>query len=445
MKNGLLAVAVLAVIAYLFVPLESRWTPPLSDVTVIQFWHPWCGEYADALQEVVAEFNRKHPGIVAQPLFMPSTGGENMKFFVSVAGGVPPDVIVVDGTQVASWADLGVLQPLDDRLAAVGIIADDFWGPCWKQCRYNNKTWALSAAADANFALVWNKQSFREAGLDAERPPRTFKELQDYCDKLTRYDENGRIQRLGFAPTYMASGTNVIFTWGWVFGGTFFDEEAERFTCDDPRVIEAMEWQLSWCDRYGGRNRLRAFEAGFGDAAQSPFYVGKLAMQVMYIAEVQNIAKFAPNLEYGLAPLPGPEHGEIGSSWIGGWTIAMPYGGRGNDDAAFELIRWMTADPYGTTYMSRHMKLLPAYRKSPFLKEIKGDRILEAYYEILQNCKHSRPVTPANAYYMQQLHRAHSRSIERLISPADAFAEARKRTETHLAKIKAQTKADHVR
>ncbi len=443
-KNALLAVAVAGMVAYLFVPLRSRWAPVSADVTVIQFWHPWAGEYADALTEVIAEFNATHPKIVARPLFMPTgSGGENMKFFVSVAGGVPPDVIVVDGTQVASWADLGVLQPLDERIEAAGIAADDFWGPCWTQCRYHDRTWALTACADANFALVYNKQLFREAGLDPQKPPRTLEELQTYCDALTKLDDNGRIERMGFMPSYMASATNAILTWGWAFGGDFYDPTTQTFTCDDPKVVAALQWLLDWRDRYGGKTKLRSFQSGFGDAAQHPFYIGKLAMQVMYIADAQNIHKFAPNVEYGLAPLPGPAGGEIGSSWLGGWTIALPYGGRGHEDAAFELVRWMTVDPYGTTVMARRMKLLPAYRKSPFFGEIAGDPILEAYYEILQNCRHSRPVTPANSYYMDQLLRYTSRAMEGLATPAEGMRLARERTEDYANKLLARTKARH--
>src|SRR5690606_26512935 len=108
------------------------------------------------------------------------------------AGGAPPDVVVIDGPDVASWAALGVLRPLDDLLEAHAITADQFFGPTWRQCRYAGHTWSLPAAADPNFALVYNKAMFRQAGLDPEKPPRTFDELIHYCDRLTHYGRDGR-------------------------------------------------------------------------------------------------------------------------------------------------------------------------------------------------------------------------------------------------------------
>lgn len=446
-KNVLLTIAGLAVLTYLFIPIKTKWTPPGPDVTVVQFWHPWTGEYADALTEVVAEFNKTHPQIRVLPLFMPSGAGEFMKFFIAVAGGVPPDVVVVDGTLVASWAELGTLQPLEDRLARAGIKAEDFWGPSWKQCQYAGHSWALSAAADANFALVWNKSLFRQAGLDPERPPRTLKELEEYSLKLTQHDEQGYIKRLGIMPTYTSDPANTLLTWGWIFGGEFFNEETNEFTCDSPRVVKSLEWLLYMRDLHGGKEKLRAFQSGFGEAVQNPFYLGKLAMHISYIAETQNIHKFAPNLEYGIAPMPGPEDGEIGSAWLGGWTIAIPKGNRGHDDQAFELIRWMCADPVGTTIMSRKMKLLPAYRKSPFFTEdVPRDPILSAYYKILQNARHYRPITPANASYITELRRAMSRafeSAERNQTPEGYLREARRNTTQQLERILARSPFRH--
>lgn len=439
-KNLLLALAILAMVVYIALPIDSGWRPPAPDVVVIQFWHPWAGEYADALNEVIAEFNRTHPKIRVKPLFIPSVGTDKTKFTLAAAGGAPPDVVVVDGPDVASWAALGVLRPLDDFLAEAGIKKDDFFAPCWRQCFYAGHVWSLSAAADPNFALVYNKTFFREASLDPDRPPRTFAELTAYCDRLTLRTPDGRIKRLGFMPTFMFTNAHTILTFGWAFGGSFYDDATETFTADDPHIVEALQWIIDFERRYGGQDRIRAFRAGFGDAGQSPFYAGKLAMQLMVISEANNIPKFAPNLDFGIAFMPGLTPETAGSSWIGGWTIAIPEGTRGHEKQAFELARWLTVDPHGTTFMARRMKLLPAFKASPYFQEIKDNRVMETYYAILQRCTNSRPVTPANAFYMRQLDRMTGRALNGLTSPAKAMTEARVRTAEYLQKVKRRAK-----
>lgn len=442
-KNALLAFAIVGVVAYLFVPIKTKWTAPSQDVKIVQFWHGWTGEYANTLAKVIAEFNRTHPHIRVQPLFMPTGAGQSMKFFSAVAGEVPPDVIVVDGTDVASWADMGVLLPLDDFLEEAGVAEKDYFPPCWAQCRYKDQTWSLSAAVDPNFALVWNKHHFRRAGLDPEKPPRTIAELEEYAVKLTRWDERGELEQVGFLPTYAPHGSIAVLTWGWTFGGSFYDPETQEFTCDDPRVIEALEWMIHVQERFGGQERILNFETGFGFASQEPFNQRDLSMSMATIPYVQDIKKFAPDLEFGVGPMPRKEGVELGSEWIGGWTMAIPRGKRGNEKEAFELIRWMCASEEGTTFMARTMTLMPAYRKSSFFEtDVKRDPVLQEFYDILQNrAKRTRPITPANAKYMNELMRALGHSRNGSQTPIEALREARKRITKEWNRIKMRADA----
>lgn len=48
--------------------------------------------------------------------------------------------------------------------------------------------YALPWDTDAR-VIYYNKEHFREAGLDPEKPPRTIEELDEYADKLTKKSE----------------------------------------------------------------------------------------------------------------------------------------------------------------------------------------------------------------------------------------------------------------
>jgi ABC-type glycerol-3-phosphate transport system substrate-binding protein len=132
------------------------------------------------------------------------------------------------------------------------------------------------------------------------------------------------------------------------------------------------------------------------------------------------------------------------SEWIGGWTMAIPYGHRGHDDEAFEFMRWLCAGDEGATYMAQTMTLLPAYRKSRFFTEdVPGNKPMEVFYEILNEAEHTRPITPANARYMTELMRALGRVRNGSMSAGEALKDARKETEKEWAKIQTRTKAIH--
>src|SRR5690606_15209548 len=124
---------------------------------------------------------------------------------------------------------------------------------------------------------------------------------------------------------------------------------------------------------------------------QNPFYIGKLSMQCLHISSLKDIEMYAPrDFEYGVSFVPAPEFGEEHSSWIGGWTMAIPKGGS-NADAAWKFIQWVTATPEGTRVVAEEASLLPGYRKSDYFKPgVKRPQHYEQFLAILQKTRHQR-------------------------------------------------------
>jgi len=376
-----------------------------GEAVVLDLWHVWGGEQAAAIDEVVAAFEAAHPGVHVNPVFTRNDLASSQKFFTAVAANDPPDVIFVDGPQVAPWAEWGALEPLDDRLTAADIRPEDYFDPCWGQCTYEGRTWALTYCADPNFGFVWNKDRFREAGLDPSAPPRTIEELAAMAEALTVRGEGGDLATIGFIPWAQYGSANSVFTWGWAFGGSFYDPETRTVTADDPRIVRALTWMIEYCDRFDAR-KISALEAGFGTAEQDPFYTGKMAMRCLHIGGIVDIGKYAPDLDWGVAFIPPPaEGGEGQSSWVGGWCMAIPKGCE-HPDEAFELIRWLCHDPAGTLAGGEASGLFPGVKDAPYFERVKGEPYYGAFLDIIQACKHQRPVMPSQAFFMRELDRA---------------------------------------
>ena len=395
----------------------------------ISVWHVWGGTLNEGLERLKADFERAHPDIELNMVFTSNNLSTNQKFFTAVAAGKPPDVVFVDGPQVASWAEWGALAPLTERMKEAGISSDDYFAPCWRQNAYEGNVWALTFCADPNFAFAWNKESFRQAGLDPDRPPRTFEELDAYAERLT-IREGDRLMAIGFIPWAQYGMANSMFTFAWAFGGDFYDYEKRRITAHDPGVMRALEWMVSYAKKYDV-TRVSSLQQGFGTQEQNPFITGQVAMQCLHLSEIQNILRYAPQLDYGLSSLPTPAGGEERSSWVGGWCLAIPKGAQ-HPDEAWEFLRWACHDPDGTTSAWQNLKLLPGVKDAPCMEEIRKDPRNSVFLKIMEECRHQRPVMPAQALFMRELDRAVSAAIHGKKSPRNAVEEASNNTQREL-------------
>lgn len=145
-----------------------------------------------AYKESVNTFNKKYNGkYFADIEFIPrndSGGGYSDKINASVMSGGLPDVLTVDGPNIAAYAENGIIQPLaklsnKEKSAYLdSIIA---------QGTYDNKLYALGAV-ESSVGLYYNKDILAEAGVsvpDANHPwtwsefLEVLKKVQPICEK----------------------------------------------------------------------------------------------------------------------------------------------------------------------------------------------------------------------------------------------------------------------
>jgi len=420
---------VLGVGCGLLVGCGSRREAERAGKTVVRVWHVWGGTMAEGFRNVTAAFEASHPDIDIELVFAANDLSTNQKFFTAVAAKTPPEVIFVDGPQVAPWAEWGALEPLTQRCEQAGIREGDYFAPCWRQNAYQDDVWALTFCADPNFGFVWNKEAFKRAGLDPTKPPATMEELDRLADALTA-SEQGQLTSIGLIPWAQYGGANSIFTWGWAFGGEFYDDEQHRITCDDPRIVRALEWMCAYAKNYDV-TKVASLQQGFGTQENNPFYTGQVGMMCLHIGGIAEIERYAPSLDYGVTFIPAPPDGEQHSSWVGGWCIGLPRNA-GNQDAGWEFVRWMCHSPEGTRLVGKETGLFPGLKASPYFAEVKDKPFYQDFYRILTECRHQRPVMPVQAFYMRALQRAVDQAVYGKKTPEAALQEAKIATQREL-------------
>ncbi len=396
---------------------------------ILTVWHPWIGVNTPKIEKVLRDFQAAHPHIALRALFVPNDIATNQKFFTAVAAGKPPDAIFVDGPQVAEWAERGALQKLDNRIDQAGIRPEDYWTPCWKQTTYRGSNYALTYGADPNFAFAWNKSVFRDVGLDPNHGPESIEELDAFCEKIAKW-EGTKLVRMGVIPWIQHGSANSMYTWGWAFGGEFFDEKTQRIVADNPKTVKALDWMVSHAEKYHTA-AIMGLQQGFGTAQLDPFYTGQMAMRCLHVTGVFDIQRYAPKLDYGLGFLPYPADGERHSSWVGGWCMAIPVGSR-HPEEAWEMIRYLCHDPAGTEMTGRGMSYMPGCKNSPAFAALRTTPSFEQYYQILQETRHQRPVMPVQAYFNGSIQRAVDSAIYGMKTAQRALKDATEETQAEL-------------
>lgn len=121
------------------------------------------------------------------------------RFLTMVAGGIPPDVIFLESTRLASFASKGTILDLDPFIEAdEEINMADFYPLALDALRYKGRLYALPNDI-AVFAMFYNKDMFDEAGsIPHPQKGWTWDDFLEISKKLTRdIDGDGKIDQFG--------------------------------------------------------------------------------------------------------------------------------------------------------------------------------------------------------------------------------------------------------
>ena len=162
-------------------------------------------------------------------------------------------------------------------------------------------------------------------------------------------------------------------------------------------------------------------------------------MMCLHIGSIADLARYAPNLDYGVTTIPAPPDGEQHSSWVGGWCMALPKGAA-NREAAWEFVRWLCASKEGTKLVGEETGLFPGLSTSPYLASVRGKKHYSTFLNILQECRHQRPVMPVQARYMRELTRAVDAAVYGKLTPEEALKRAKEATQRELDTVVATGK-----
>jgi ABC-type sugar transport system permease subunit/ABC-type glycerol-3-phosphate transport system substrate-binding protein len=410
-------------VAGLAVPGWATADPPALAATGPQkvvFWNLFTsGSSHDVVVELVDRFNRSQSAYVVEQVDIPYNH-ITAKILPAVAGGVAPDLTLFDRFLVASYAARNAFQPLDAYAERDGIRGEDFFTAPWEECLYDQKLYAVPYDTDVRL-LYYNRELFRQAGLDPDRPPKTWSEMREFSRQLTKRRPDGRFEQIGAVPIW---GNTGLYLYCWQKGGRFLSEDGRQVTLDDPRNVEALTWIQNYVREYG-IEELLTLQTGFGADSQNPFVTGRIAMIVLDVGTLTMLERYGGDLDWAAAPPPYADDG-VPATWSGGFSLVMPRGSR-QPEGAWQFARFVLRDD-SQRFMATSSNKLPSLLSAgedPFFQS-------SAYWRLAidqMRFSHYRPVSAVGSALSTEMGVAVDQVIHGKLSPAEALGIATQETQ----------------
>ncbi|TVY10155.1 ABC transporter substrate-binding protein [Paenibacillus cremeus] len=308
---------------------EKKASKPIE----LQFYFPVAvgGPLTKIFDSLAEQFNKENKdGITVKPIYTGSNQDTLVKAQTAVMGGTPPDLMLSSSTDLFTLMDMDAIIPLNDLIAKDGGDAyiKDFYEGFMANAQTGGKTYSIPFQR-STIILYYNKDAFKEVGLDPNKPPQNYQELTEYAKKLTKPGRWG----------LEISSTDYI---GWMFqalalqnGKNLMDQDGKKVFFNTPENVKALQF---WIDLIK-KDKVMPEGATNWATIPSDFNSGKTAM--MYhttgnLGAVKSGAKF----EFGTAFLPA---GKNFGTPVGGANLYIFKGiAKERQEAAWKYIRWLT-------------------------------------------------------------------------------------------------------
>lgn len=347
--------------------------------------------------DLVSDFEHRHRGVHVELTRVPFSQYRD-KLVLAVQGGTGPDVMVLDQIWTPEFAAAGLIRGLDGRLRAAGVRRTDYFSGAWASNEWHGHTWGVPFNTDAWERMFYNADLFRRAGLDPDRPPRTWAQWLDAAERIDRLPGKSGISLIGCRDE-----SSSVLTDSFVYsdGGRITDGQRAVFDNAASRRAYTLYQQLA-------RHAPNGVAGACAEDADAHFTAGTTGMLLDGGWEEPGIDSAAA-FHWKVTDPPAPA-GRSFTSALGGWNMAI--GSHAPDPAlAFDFIRLATSSVHHQMTVNDS---IPALRKAgeAFVRKTRSDpgqmlRLLDQ--------GRPRPITPVYV----RISRAQQDAVQAIIGGAD--------------------------
>jgi multiple sugar transport system permease protein len=258
--------------------------------------------------------------------------------------GNAPDIFEIGSTWGPQFSQSGVVYEITDW---VREFQNEYlmWEPVTEAGKIYGMPWLVGTRF-----ILYNKTLFKKAGLDPERPPKTWDDLIAYAEKIDRLSPEIYGYGISVAEDYSPWQTFIPYLWN--NGGDVLSADWRRSVFDSKASREAFHFYQR-LKKYSVLNRLEQIDQLFS--------AGRVGMILSGAWNFKAIAKTNSSLEYGVAQVPTPGADQKGVSFAGGEMLVI-LGSTKYPKEAFEFVRYLASKEVELAISKAQKNVLPSLK-----------------------------------------------------------------------------------
>lgn len=312
---------------------------PASAKTELTFYYPIAvgGPLTKVIDSMVARFEKANPDVKVNAIYAGNYNDARIKALAALKAGQPAQLSVLFSIDIYELIEQDVIAAFDDIATSPEDKAwlKAFYPALMENGIYKGKVYGIPFQR-STIVMYWNKDAFKDAGLDPEKPPATWDEMAAMGKKLVKKDASGKIARWGV----MIPSTGYPY---WMFGAltkengqVLMNPDGNKTFFDHKDVIGALQY---WVD-LGKKHRAMPEGTVEWGTLRDQFLEGKTAIMwhtTGNLTAVKGGAKFP----FGVAMLPASK--QRGTPTGGGNFYIFKKTTPAERKASVEFIKYMTS------------------------------------------------------------------------------------------------------
>ncbi|AEI98263.1 ABC transporter substrate-binding protein [Bifidobacterium longum] len=285
-------------------------------------------------KNVVEAYNKSHKNQVKLEI-IPNDDMEGKVGGASQTDSLP-DILAGDVVRIPYWASEGIFTDITKQIDGLDNKADLQQGHI-EAGTVDGAEYTLPFITDVS-VMVWNKNLYKEAGLDPEQGPKSIDQFVEQAKKVAALNKDG------VAGSYLAgqSGGALVFDLFpsvWADGESVMNKDGSEATLDNDSMKGVLDAYKELANTTNGLGAGSKEETGATWTA--PFANGKIG--VMPYPNTSTTALFDAEkdggFEVGVAPIPGTKEGKT-STFLGGDAMGISKDSK-HVAQAWDFLYWL--------------------------------------------------------------------------------------------------------